>query len=142
MRVRRLETVLPTQPSAVTTDHDEERVNYDGQSSKRRFCVTADLLIPGRGEPVEKGCVIVEGSEITFVGLADDAMNMATLPKTHVRVIMPGMWDCHVHMTGLQKLDVAGFVSGSQNQALIGARCANDARLLLNAGFTSVRDLV
>lgn len=107
-----------------------------------KFCVLADLLIPGRGEPIENGCVIVEGTKITYAGGADDATpQYGELPTTRVKVVMPGMWDCHVHLLGLQKLDVSEFVKGAQNQALIGARCAKDAMLLLNAGFTSVREL-
>ena len=51
------------------------------------------------------------------------------------------MWDCHVHLLGLQKFDISEFVKGAQYQALTGARCAKDAMLLLNSGFTSVREL-
>lgn len=111
-------------------------------SSDEKYCVLADLLIPGSGEPIENGCIIVEGNKITYAGDAEEARwEHVALPKTHVKVLMPGMWDCHVHLFGLQKLDVAEIVQGAQNQALVGARCAKDASLLLNAGFTSVRDL-
>ena len=107
-----------------------------------KFCVLADLLIPGSGDPIENGCIVVEGTTITYAGKAADAVaQRKDLPETRVKVLMPGMWDCHVHMLGLQKLDVTEIVSGAQNQALTGARCAKDAMLLLNAGFTSVRDL-
>lgn len=63
-----------------------------------KYCVQADLLIPGRGDPIQDGCVIVEGSTITFAGKQDDLdVEDVKLPKTHVKVLMPGMWDCHVH---------------------------------------------
>lgn len=107
-----------------------------------KFCVLADLLLPGRGDPIRDGCIIVEGKKITYAGKAADAFSQRKdLPETHVPVLMPGMWDCHVHFMGLQKLDVAEMLGGAENQALTGARCARDAMLLLNSGFTSVRDL-
>lgn len=107
-----------------------------------KFCILADLLIPGRGDPVRDGCLIIEGTQITYAGEAAAAGSLRKdIPETRVPIVMPGMWDCHVHMLGLQKLDVADFVAGAENQALTGARCAKDAMLLLNSGFTSVRDL-
>ena len=42
---------------------------------------------------------------------------------------------------GVKTIDANEFVSGAHNQALIGARIARDVMLLLNAGFTSVREM-
>ena len=42
---------------------------------------------------------------------------------------------------GVTKIDANQFVEGAQNQALTGARIAKDVALLLNAGFTSVREM-
>ena len=109
---------------------------------KEKFCVLADLLIPGKGEPIKDGCLIVEDGKISRAGKADDiAWHYSNLPKTHVPVLMPGMWDCHIHLIGIQKVDVSEFVSGAMNQALTGARCARDVMLLLDSGFTSVREV-
>ncbi|KAJ9626580.1 hypothetical protein H2203_004213 [Taxawa tesnikishii (nom. ined.)] len=130
------------------------------------YCVTADLLIPGRGEPIKDGCIVVEGSKITHAGSAESILKydrLAGLPKTHVEVLMPGMWDCHVHLMGKQKLpspkppvtdpfvysqflgihkiSSAAIAASAQHQALSGARSARDVMLLLNAGFTSVREM-
>lgn len=124
-----------------------------------RYCLQADLLIPGRGDPIQDGCIVVEGSKITYAGKQDDLnVNDAKLPKTHVKVLMPGMWDCHVHrksamvqctsthandvvVMGVKTIDFKEFVDGVHNQALVGARIARDVALLLNAGFTSVREM-
>lgn len=52
---------------------------------------------------------------------------------------MPGLWDCHVHFYRAQKTTIDGFYQTSQ--ALVGARGAHDLQAILNAGFTSVREL-
>ena len=52
---------------------------------------------------------------------------------------MPGLWGCHVHFYGAQKMSIDGFYQISQ--ALAGARGARDVQAILNAGFTSVREL-
>ena len=108
----------------------------------KKFCVLADLLIPGKGDPIKNGCLIIEGKKITYAGKASDCKtSINSLPTTKVKVVMPGMWDCHVHMLGLFKLDDSEFVKGAQNMAQTGARGAKDVMLLLNAGFTSVREM-
>ena len=113
------------------------KMSIDEKPKKEKYCVLADLLIPGKGDPIEDGCVIVKDDKITFAGKADDVASQdADLPKTHVKVLMPGMWDCHVHLMGVQKLDINEFVECAHNQALTGARITRDVSLLLNAGFT------
>ncbi|KAI7538215.1 hypothetical protein KC331_g10490 [Hortaea werneckii] len=52
-----------------------------------------------------------------------------------------GLWDCHVHLTGMHTVTGSAFISSQQNMALTGARLAKDAQLLLDAGFTSVREM-
>ena len=42
---------------------------------------------------------------------------------------------------GVKTIDANEFVNGAHNQALTGARIARDVMLLLNAGFTSVREM-
>lgn len=110
--------------------------------TEEKYCVLADLLIPGKGDPIEDGCIVVEGSIITFAGKATDMRaEDAELPKRHVKVMMPGMWDCHVHLMGLKTIDDSAFLEVAHSQALTGARIARDVMLLLNAGFTSVREM-
>ncbi|KAI7152637.1 hypothetical protein KC352_g28083, partial [Hortaea werneckii] len=110
-----------------------------------RFVVTADLLIPGKGDPIPHGCIIVQANQILQVGRTDDLSQTTTafsqLPRTHVKVLMPGLWDCHVHLTGMHTVTGSAFISSQQNMALTGARLAKDAQLLLDAGFTSVREM-
>lgn len=106
------------------------------ETAKRSsYCVTADLVVPGRGDPFENGCIVIEDDKITKVAKAAEiAMEYSRLPKYHVKVIMPGMWDCHVHLMGLTKVRSEGILGSWQNMAATGARCARDVMLLLNAG--------
>lgn len=75
--------------------------------------VDADLLIPGRGEPIKNAALIYEEVEtasskgkILFVGKSDEVPSKYVNVKTslHVPVLMPGMWDCHVHVRRSQHL--------------------------------------
>ncbi|TEA19876.1 Uncharacterized protein C8034_v009793 [Colletotrichum sidae] len=107
--------------------------------------ITADLLIPGRGEPIYGAAVVIKNDKIAFVGAQE------TLPEkyrstepVHVPVVMPGLWDVHVHYLGLDVVtSIAGglyqFLPGSG--ALIGAVTVEDLESTLMAGYTSVREL-
>lgn len=67
------------------------------EPKKDTFVVEADLLIPGKGEPIEDGFIVVEGNKITNVGTSSSlARGHSDLPKYHVKVLMPGMWDWSV----------------------------------------------
>lgn len=106
---------------------------------KDSFCITADLLIPGRGQPQKNACLIVTGSKISHVGPVEDVQaHFSHLHTTHVKVLMPGMWDCHAHLMGIMKVSVEAMVGSYEAPVLSGARVARDCELLMNAGFTSV----
>lgn len=106
------------------------------------FVVTADLLIPGRGEPIKHAGIVVKGKTIKRVGRSDDLIKtFGHLKSTQVKVLMPGMWDCHVHLMGVHKVAGDAFIDAWKNPVLSGARSARDVMLLLNAGFTSVREM-
>ncbi len=105
------------------------------------YRIHAGLLIPGRGEPVPNGVVLFEGDRIGYSGSAEAAPPPNPDDEIHeVDVVMPGLWDCHTHFTGLR-----GPVGTEQlmlNQAEVAvARSVRDARLALDAGFTSVREV-
>ena len=102
--------------------------------------ITADLLIPGRGEPLKNSAIAYEDGRITWVGEKSDIPDTyKTLDATHVPVLMPGLWDCHVHFLGSQSYITE--VLYRESKVLAGARAARDVAEVLNAGFTSVREL-
>jgi len=101
----------------------------------------ADLLIPGRGEPIRNACVILDGPTIAFAGPIEDAPKTAGGGRVdRVPVVMPGMWDCHGHFMGFRSANVEDIAKTSL--PVLSARCVADAGRALHAGFTSVRDLV
>lgn len=107
-----------------------------------KYIVTADLLIPGRGQPIKDAGVVIDGTKIKFVGhIVNIARTYVHLPTTHVKFLMPGMWDCHVHLMGTHQVSSDAFIESWKNQVLAGARSARDVMLLLDAGFTSVREM-
>jgi len=102
--------------------------------------IEAERLIPGRGEPLEDACVILEGGRIDWVGPTADAPDTSERMPTHrVPTVMPGLWDCHVHLTGLERSSLDDVMRVPVPVAA--ARAVGDAARALDAGFTSVREV-
>lgn len=101
--------------------------------------IDADLLIPGRGEPITNGTVIVEGGTIAFAGASDAAPDTNDAPATRVPVVMPGLWDCHSHY-GTDTPDELAK-TGMPSPPVIGARAVDELSRTLDGGVTSVREV-
>ncbi|HEV3212983.1 MAG TPA: amidohydrolase family protein [Acidimicrobiales bacterium] len=101
--------------------------------------IEADVLIPGRGAPITEGCVVLDGAAIRFVGTSGDAPATPGADVYRVAAAMPGMWDCHAHFLGLFTPDLATLASVPS--AVLAMRVAADAKVALEAGFTSVREV-
>ena len=100
--------------------------------------IEAELLIPGRGEPVRGGVVVLDGPRIGYAGPAGTAPPTPDAPVLRAASVMPGMWDCHGHFFGSRTFDPAQDLL--EPLALRGARSARDLRAALDAGITSVRE--
>ena len=100
--------------------------------------IEADLLIPGRGEPVRDGVVVLDGARITYAGARPGAPRTDG-PTTKVRTVMPGLWDCHAHFLGVRDLDLEKALR--EPHALLAARATKSVEAVLDAGFTSVREV-
>lgn len=100
--------------------------------------IEAALLVPGRGEPIENGCVVIDGSTIVFAGQIGDAPETPADTFT-VPVVMPGLWDCHAHFMGVMVPDLSSLATTAP--AVAAMRVARDARVAIEAGFTSVREV-
>jgi len=98
--------------------------------------IDADLLIPGRGQPVPDASVVFDGASITYAGPSRTAPEVPT--RLAVPCLMPGLWDCHAHFLGLRSLDLNELAMVPT--AVLAARAAKDAEIVLQAGFTSVRE--
>ncbi len=101
--------------------------------------IEADLLIPGRGEPVVNGVVILEGGTIAYAGGAASAPSTPDAVTTHVPVAMPGLWECHAHYIGITNPDLMATVTEpAVRQA---ARAVGDLHRTLMGGVTSTREV-
>jgi imidazolonepropionase-like amidohydrolase len=101
--------------------------------------IEAELLIPGHGEPVRGGAVVLDGPRIGYAGPAGMAPPTPGAPVSRAVAVMPGMWDCHGHFFGSRDFDLTHMLL--ERQSLRGARSARDLRAALDAGITSVREV-
>ena len=103
------------------------------------YRIEADQLLPGRGEPVANGVVVLDGPSIVYAGPAADAPETPGATAVRARTVMPGLWDCHGHFLGARSADIAKLPL--EPVALRAARCVADMRAALDAGVTSVREV-
>ena len=55
--------------------------------------IDAELLIPGRGEPIAGGTVILDGAVIAYAGPTADVPSDTGGVDVTVPIVMPGLWD-------------------------------------------------
>lgn len=103
------------------------------------YRIEASLLIPGKGEPLADGVVLLDGAAIVYAGAAAHAPASDGAEITRAAVAMPGMWDCHGHLLGVRTMDLS--VLATEPVAVRAARCVGDLRAALDAGVTSVREV-
>ena len=101
--------------------------------------IQAELLIPGKGEPIANGTVIVEGAVITFVGPTGSAPATPEAKVFEVPVVMPGLWDCHAHLFGSPSWSLEG--AAWVLPAAAGARATADLARYIEGGVTSIREV-
>ncbi len=102
--------------------------------------IVADVLIPGRGEPIEHGTVTMDRGEITYVGPTDGAPGTSSDEDVvEAPAVLPGLWDCHTHFVGMSTPNLDAFAT----MDIVGAaaRAVEDAGKVLDGGITSVRDV-
>jgi imidazolonepropionase-like amidohydrolase len=105
------------------------------------------LLDVRRGNYIENAGIWIEGERIREVGPADDVE--LHIPKTtqvielgHMTVL-PGLIDCHTHLMARIPDTPDGYTLNlaTKSEAFRALEGAFDARITLNAGFTTVRDV-
>jgi imidazolonepropionase-like amidohydrolase len=101
--------------------------------------IEADVLVPGRGVPVQDGCVITDGPVLRYAGPLAQAPQTPQAEVHRVPAVMPGLWDCHVHFMGLRTPNLAELAAVPP--AVAAMRVTRDAAAALDAGFTSVREV-
>jgi len=101
--------------------------------------IEAELLIPGHGDPIRDGVVLLDGAVIGYAGRAAVAPPTPEATVSSAVTVMPGMWECHGHFVGTRSFDLGRLPL--EPEALRAARCVRDMRAALDAGITSVRDV-
>ncbi|MDJ0665344.1 MAG: amidohydrolase family protein [Acidimicrobiia bacterium] len=102
--------------------------------------ITAETLIPGKGDPITNGTVILDGDYIVYAGPTAAAPPAAPGDtETAVPAVMPGMWEAHGHFIGLPVPDLEALAT-SDSVSLV-ARATADAAATLNGGVTSFREV-
>ena len=101
--------------------------------------IEAGVLIPGRGEPVRDGVLVMDDDTIDYAGPASGAPDTPDTTVIVAAAVMPGLWDCHGHLLGIRQLDFNRLVL--EPMQLRAARCAGDLRAALDAGVTTVREV-
>lgn len=103
--------------------------------------IAAGRLIDGVSDDVRTGqCITVEAERIKAVGPCGPTPDGLKRLDWSAFTVLPGLIDLHTHLADLgQSADLAAPINASPAEtALVGAR---NARVTLEAGFTSVRDV-
>ncbi|MGQ3099789.1 MAG: amidohydrolase family protein [Sphingopyxis solisilvae] len=103
--------------------------------------VETGRLIDGVTNDVRTGqCITIDAERIEAVGPCDATPAGARRLDWSAFTVLPGLIDLHTHLADLgQSADLAAPIKASPAEtALVGAR---NARVTLDAGFTSVRDV-
>jgi imidazolonepropionase-like amidohydrolase len=104
--------------------------------------VHCGTLIDGvADEPISDAVVVIEDDRITAVGPRESVSvpEAADSIDHSAQVVTPGFIDAHVHLDGTRSFSPMERISSTT--AFKTARAAADLQPLLDAGFTSVRDL-
>jgi imidazolonepropionase-like amidohydrolase len=111
------------------------------QPSKKVILRVARLLDVKTGTTLSDQAIVIQDDKIVSVGPAKSVKvtgdgQLIELPKA---TVLPGLVDCHVHLTISPNLfGPSGLHMSYPRAALLGAR---NARVTLEAGFTTVRNL-
>jgi len=116
----------------------------EGTGATGLYVIRAGTLIDGSGgKPLQDAVIIVEDGRITAVGQDLQEPQCATVIDLGNRTVLPGFIDAHVHLTGRHIGEGRGWENARvrdlpQEDAIRGVR---NARLTLDAGFTTVRNV-
>lgn len=95
-------------------------------------------------KPIQNGLVVVSHGKISAVGTRDTVRipEDATKIDCSGKTVMPGLFDCHVHLVAHQDSDpYTGFGFAKKSSAGWAIESVATAKTILDAGITTVRDL-
>jgi len=104
--------------------------------------ISCQQLIDGSGDaPIDDAIVLLEDGIITEYGPSDSVRipSEAERIQHSSQTIIPGLIDAHLHLGGWRSLNILDWI---ETDVTLGtARATADLKKILEAGFTSVRDL-
>ena len=100
--------------------------------------VDCGTLFTGR-EVIEGGRFVVDDGRVTAVGTREGIEPNGERVDHSDAVVTPGFIDAHLHLKGARSMDPMQWVAGTTAEDA--ARAVADAETLLDAGFTTVRDV-
>lgn len=106
--------------------------------------IVGGRLIDGTGNaPIENPMILIKGSKIIAVGREGDMAVPQTEDVSKLdykdKTLLPGLIDCHVHLCmSADDNPLARIYEDSDDMLVL--RAANNARLALKAGVTTLRD--
>lgn len=105
----------------------------------QKIYIKAGSLIDGVNDVFKDAVIEITDKLITNVGNSEDI----TIPDNAIvyetPVVMPGLWDCHVHLFGGTTTDMVKWME--EPTSLRAMRTTISVRRLIEAGFTSIRDV-
>ncbi|KAI0394971.1 amidohydrolase [Xylariaceae sp. FL0594] len=130
-------------------DEEDNASGKEGAAPFKKLVYTiikTSLLIPGDGQPLKDGALVIENKIIAWVGHQRDIPTKYT-DAAHrsfsAPFVMPGLWDVHVHFggepTGSDDGDATGIIQ--QHPAIAGARLTKGCWEAIQRGYTSMRDV-
>lgn len=105
------------------------------------------LLDVHRGSYIENAGIWVEGERIKAVGRFNDVLARAPKEAKIIDLgratLLPGLIDCHTHIMARFEEGPNGYILGlaTKSQAVRALDGAYDARITLQAGYTTIRDV-
>ncbi|CAK41945.1 hypothetical protein CBS115989_8372 [Aspergillus niger] len=139
-----LGTTYCVRPNPVSLNLQRRPLVIASTDEAKVTIIYAGLLIPGDGEPLRNAALVISDKIIAFVGSEADIPKkyLRSTQSTHrVPVLMPGLWDCHMHFGGDDDY-YNDYTSGlATHPASSGARLARGCWEALQNGYTSYRDL-
>lgn len=110
------------------------------QATKRTIVHAGKLLDVKTGKTLTNQAIVIEGDKIVTVAAASEVKpdvgdNVVDLPNA---TVLPGLIDAHTHLTFNPHFGYETLAISVPREALIGA---HNARVTLEAGFTTVRNV-